>query len=117
MKRILCKAKIHRATITGAELNYEGSLSIDEDLLEAADILPYELVSVANVANGERFETYAIKGKRGTGEICLNGAAARLGMIGDEIIIMSYAYFDNDELNQFKPKIVLIDKDNKIISK
>jgi aspartate 1-decarboxylase len=117
MKRILCKSKIHRATITGADLNYEGSLSIDEDLLEAADIIPYEMVSVANVANGERFETYAIKGKRGSGEICLNGAAARLGMTGDEIIIMTYANFDENELKGFQPKIVLVDKDNKIIHK
>jgi aspartate 1-decarboxylase len=117
LKRIICKSKIHRATITGAELNYEGSLSIDEDLLEAADILPYEMVSVANVANGERFETYAIKGERGSGEICLNGAAARLGMIGDEVIIMTYAHFEDDELKEFKPKIVLVNKDNKIIRK
>lgn len=117
MNRVFCKSKIHRAIVKRAELYYEGSLTIDEDLMNAADILPYEMVQVANVTNGERFETYAIPGKRGSGDICLNGAAARLGAIGDEIIIMTYALFTEEELKNFKPKIVFVDKDNKIVKK
>ncbi len=117
MDRILCKSKIHRATVKNAELNYEGSLTIDEELMIAANILPYEMVQVANVTNGLRFETYAIVGKRGSGEICLNGAAARLGAVGDEIIIMTYALFTEEEMKSFEPKIVLVNKDNRIIKK
>jgi aspartate 1-decarboxylase len=111
----MCKSKIHRARVTQAELYYEGSLTIDSDLLDAADILPYERVQVCNVNNGERFETYAIPGKRRTGVICLNGAAARLGSIGDEIIIITYGTFNEEELKSFRPNVVLVDKDNKII--
>jgi aspartate 1-decarboxylase len=114
MKRTLLKSKIHRATITRVELLYEGSLSIDEELLKKANIMPFELVQVANVTNGERFETYAIPAPRNSGEICLNGAAARLGMPGDEIIIMCYGIFENTELNQFSPVIVKVNKENKI---
>lgn len=117
LNRIFCKSKIHRATVKNAELYYEGSLTIDEELMIAADILPYEMVQVANVTNGERFETYAIPGKKGSGEICLNGAAARLGAIGDEIIIMTYAQLNEEEVKNFKPKIVFVDKNNKIIEK
>ena len=113
----MCKSKIHRATITANELLYEGSISIDQNLLEAADIVPYEKVQIANVSNGERLETYAIIGKRGSGEICLNGAAARLGMKGDEVIIMAFAPFDDEELQNFKPKIVFVNKNNKIKKK
>ena len=115
MRRIMCKSKIHRARITQAELYYEGSLTVDSDLLEAADILSYERVQVCNINNGERFETYTIPGKRGSGTICFNGAAARLGSIGDEIIIITYATFTEEELKSFSPKVVLLDKDNKIV--
>jgi len=115
MRRIMCKSKIHRATVTAAELYYEGSLTIDSDLLDAANILPFERVQVCNVNNGERFETYTIPGKRQSGVICLNGAAARLGTIGDEIIIITYATYTEEELKKFKPKVVLLDKKNKIV--
>ena len=115
MRRIMCKSKIHRARVTQAELYYQGSLTIDSDLLDAADILPYERVQVCNVNNGERFETYAIPGKRRSGVICLNGAAARLGTIGDEIIIITYGTFNEEELKHFIPNVVLVDKDNKIV--
>ena len=115
MRRIMCKSKIHRARVTQAELYYQGSLTIDSDLLDAADILPYERVQVCNVNNGERFETYAIPGKRRSGTICLNGAAARLGSIGDEIIIITYGTFNEEELKHFIPNVVLVDKDNKIV--
>jgi aspartate 1-decarboxylase len=111
----MCKSKIHRATVTAAELYYEGSLTIDSDLLDAANILPFERVQVCNVNNGERFETYTIPGKRQSGVICLNGAAARLGTIGDEIIIITYATYTEEELKKFKPKVVLLDKKNKIV--
>ncbi len=115
MRRIMCKSKIHRARITQAELYYEGSLTVDSDLLDAADMLPYERVQVCNVNNGERFETYIIPGKRRSGIICLNGAAARLGSIGDEIIIISYGTYNEQELKNFKPSVVLLDKENKIV--
>ena len=115
MRRIMCKSKIHRARVTQAELYYEGSLTVDSDLLEAADILPYERVQVCNINNGKRFETYTIPGKRGSGVICLNGAAARLGSVGDEIIIITYGTFREEELKTFSPKVILLDKDNKII--
>ncbi|MGA2667997.1 MAG: aspartate 1-decarboxylase [Ignavibacteria bacterium] len=115
MRRIMCKSKIHRAKVTQAELHYEGSLTVDQDLLDAADILPYERVQVCNINNGERFETYTIPGKRGSKTICLNGAAARLGSVGDVIIIITYATFTEQELKDYIPKVVLLDKDNKIV--
>jgi aspartate 1-decarboxylase len=115
MRRIMCKSKIHRARVTEAELYYQGSLTIDSDLLDAADIMPYERVQVCNINNGERFETYAIPGKRRSGIICLNGAAARLGSVGDEIIIITYGTFTEEELKHFRPIVVLVDKDNKIV--
>jgi aspartate 1-decarboxylase len=115
MRRIMCKSKIHRARITQAELYYEGSLTVDSDLLDAADILPYERVQVCNVNNGERFETYIIPGKRRSGTVCLNGAAARLGSVGDEIIIISYGTYNEQELKNFKPNVLILDKDNKIV--
>jgi len=111
----MCKSKIHRAKVTEANLYYQGSLTIDSNLLEAADILPYERVQVVNVNNGERFETYAIPGKRGTGIICLNGAAARLGHVNDEIIIITYGTYSPEELKTYKPTVILLDKDNKIV--
>jgi aspartate 1-decarboxylase len=114
MKRRMCKSKIHRARITEAELYYEGSLTIDQCLMAKADILPFEQVQVVNVNNGNRFETYAICGEPGSGTICLNGAAARLGHVGDEIIIITYAEYDNDESRLHHPTIVLVDHDNRV---
>jgi len=114
MQRHMLKSKIHRATITDADLNYEGSLTIDKELLDAVDLHPYERVMVYNINNGERFDTYAIEGQPGSGVIGLNGAAARKGLIGDQIIIVSYAFFSEEELNNYSPKIVLLNKSNKI---
>jgi len=110
----MLKSKIHRATITEADLNYEGSLTIDKTLMDAVDIHPYERVMVYNINNGARFDTYAIEGEPGSGVIGLNGAAARKGMIGDQIIIVSYAALSEDELSDYGPKIVLLNKSNKI---
>jgi aspartate 1-decarboxylase len=112
MQITILKSKIHRATITGADLNYEGSISIDKKLLEAANILPYELVQVVDINNGQRFETYAIEDEPGGGQIKLNGAAARLGHVGDLIIILSYATLSVDEAKKFKPSIVQVDSKN-----
>ena len=114
MKRRMCKSKIHRAKITEAELHYEGSLTIDRRLMKEADILPFEQVQVVNVNNGNRFETYAICGEPGSGTICLNGAAARLGHVGDEIIIITYADYEQKEAARHHPTIVLVDGSNKI---
>jgi aspartate 1-decarboxylase len=110
------KSKIHKVTITGANLNYMGSITIDEDLMEAANLIENEKVHVLNLNNGERFETYIIKGLRGSGDICLNGAAARKVLVGDVIIIMSYAILDFEEAKSFKPTIVFPDTlTNKLI--
>lgn len=114
MQRHMLKSKIHRATIKQADLNYEGSLTVDKELMEAVDLHPYERVMVYNINNGERFDTYAIEGKAGSGVIGLNGAAARKGMIGDQIIIVSYAFFSEDELIDYSPKIILLNKSNQI---
>ncbi len=108
------KSKIHRATVTLAELYYEGSITIDADLLKASDILPFEKVQVVNVNNGSRLETYTLEGPSGSGMICLNGPAARLGAVGDEVIIITYSQMSDEEAKQHKPKIVLVDKENKI---
>jgi len=108
----MLKSKIHRATITEADLNYEGSLTIDKELMDAVDLRPYERVMVYNINNGERFDTYTIEGKPGSGVIGLNGAAARKGMIGDKIIIVSYAFFSEAELSDYSPKILLLDRSN-----
>ncbi|MGC9195243.1 MAG: aspartate 1-decarboxylase [Syntrophobacteraceae bacterium] len=113
MQRTLLKSKIHRATITDANLNYEGSLTIDADLMAAADILPYEQIKVYNINNGARFDTYAIAGPAGGGDICLNGAAARMGARGDLIIIATYANFDEAEIAVHTPLVVLVDSGNK----
>ncbi len=110
----MCKSKIHGAVVTQAELYYEGSITIDEELLEAAEILPYEKVQVVNLNNGARFETYAIAGERGSGVVCLNGPAARLGAVGDQIIIISYAQYPREVALNHKPKVVILEKDNKI---
>lgn len=117
MLRTMCKSKIQRATITLAELYYEGSLTLDVDLMNAADMRSYEKVQVVNINNGKRFETYLIPGESGSGVVCLNGPAARLGVVGDEIIIISYAEFEDKELEGYKPIIVSLDKKNKIVNK
>ncbi|RJP26088.1 MAG: aspartate 1-decarboxylase [Candidatus Abyssobacteria bacterium SURF_5] len=116
MLRTMCKSKIHRATLTDANLHYEGSITIDSDLLEAADILPYEKVQVVNINNGNRLETYAIEGKAGGGDICLNGAAARLGAPGDLVIIISYATMDDVEAREWEPKKIRVDEKNRMIN-
>lgn len=109
----MMKSKIHRATITGANLNYEGSISIDQNLLKAANIRQFELVHVVNINNGSRFETYAIEAPAGSGKIELNGAAARLGQPGDLIIIISYSQMTTEEANMHKPTVVKVDSKNK----
>ena len=115
MQRTLLAAKIHRCTLTAANIDYMGSISIDETLLDAAGILPYEQVQVVNVANGERFITYAIVAPPNSGAIELNGAAARLGMAGDRLIIMTYAQFTEEELKNYSPKVVIVDEKNRIL--
>ncbi len=110
----LMKSKIHRAVVTEANLNYVGSITIDEDLMEQADILQNEKVQIVNNNNGQRFETYVIAGERGSGTICLNGAAARLAHPGDIIIIIAYAIMDREEAKTFKPRIVLLNENNKV---
>jgi len=107
------KSKIHRATVTEANLHYEGSVTIDADLMEAADILPHEQVQVLNVNNGERFDTYAIRGPRGSGVICLNGPAARLAQVGDKVIILTYAWMEREELERHTPRVVMVDDKNR----
>ncbi len=110
------RAKIHRATVTDANLHYEGSLTVDEELLNVSGIKPYEKVSVVNINNGARFETYVIKGEKGKGDICLNGAAARLGEPGDKIIIIAYGLIKEEDItNDYEPTVVLVDENNKII--
>lgn len=115
MQRTFLKSKIHRATVTDAQLNYEGSLTVDIDLLERAGMKKLELVSVVNINNGERFETYLIEGERGSKTICLNGAAARKAQIGDRIIIMTYCILNEEEIDLHKPVIILLDEENNII--
>ena len=109
------KGKIHRATVTQAELNYMGSITVDQDLLDAAGILPGERVQVVNNNNGARLETYTIAGERNSGVVCLNGAAARLAQVGDIVIIMAYALMSEEEAKIFEPKVVMLDKHNKIM--
>jgi len=109
------KSKLHRVRVTQAELNYVGSITIDEDLLDAANIIPNEKVQIVNNNNGARFETYTIRGERGTGTICLNGATARLAQVGDIVIIMSYAYMEVDEARKYEPILVFPDNDNKLL--
>jgi aspartate 1-decarboxylase len=109
------KSKLHRARVTQAELNYVGSITIDEDLMDAANIIANEKVQIVNNNNGARFETYVIRGERGSGTICLNGATARLAQVGDVVIIMSYAYMEMDEARNYQPILVFPDVDNKLI--
>jgi aspartate 1-decarboxylase len=115
MMRILCKSKIHRATVTEANLNYEGSLTLDPLLMEAAGLVPFEQVHVLNLNNGERFETYLIEGERGSGTVCVNGAAARLVQVGDPIIVLAYALVPEDELSDFTARIVFVDEHNRVV--
>jgi len=110
----MLKTKIHRATITASDLNYEGSISIDRDLMDAGGIVPFERVNVYNINNGERFETYVIEGARGTGIIGLNGAAARKGLVGDLIIVATYTAVTEDEMEGYIPTILLLDENNNV---
>ena len=114
MLRLMLRAKIHRATVTDANLEYEGSLTVDPVLLESARILNYEQVSVSNLNNGERFETYVIPGKRGSGELVLNGPTARKGAKGDKVIVFCYEYYNQDELKSYRPRLVHVDESNRI---
>lgn len=114
MLRTFLRSKIHRATVTQADLNYHGSITIDTDLLEAADIAPYELVDIYNITNGNRLSTYAIVGQAGGGEICINGAAARLVNPGDRVIICCYGQFRNEEIAKHKIRLVHVDEHNRI---
>ncbi|HBR18018.1 MAG: aspartate 1-decarboxylase [Deltaproteobacteria bacterium RIFCSPLOWO2_12_FULL_43_16] len=114
MQRIILKSKIHRATVTDANIEYEGSITLDEELMDAAGLLPYEQVSIYNVTNGERFQTYVIKGERGSGEVCINGAAAHLAKKGHIIIIASYAGMEEIEAINYQPAMVYVDAKNRI---
>ncbi|WP_404452825.1 aspartate 1-decarboxylase [Virgibacillus necropolis] len=114
MFRTMMKAKIHRARVTEANLNYVGSVTIDQDIIDKVGILPHEKVQIVNNNNGARLETYVIPGERGSGVVCLNGAAARLVQTGDTVIIVSYALLSDEELISFKPKVALMNEDNKI---
>lgn len=114
MRRSMCKSKIHRATVTDANLAYEGSITVDPVLMAAADIVEYEKVHVVNISNGARFETYVITGVEDSGDVVLNGAAARLVQPGDKVIIMSYASYDEAELEDFEPLLVFVDDHNRI---
>ena len=115
MKRRMLLSKIHRATVTEANLNYVGSITIDRNLMDAAGILPYEVVEIWNITNGERFNTYVIEGEPGSGVICLNGAAARKVAVGDKIIIACYVEVDHEKAVNWQPRLVFVDDDNKIV--
>lgn len=115
MRRLLFKSKIHRATVTQADLDYEGSVTIDSDLLRAADILPFEKVAVWNVTRGTRLETYALEGPSGSGVICINGAAAHLNQPGDVVILATFAEVEEAELAGWKPTVVFVDGKNRIV--
>ncbi len=114
MQREMMAAKIHRATVTDANLNYIGSITIDENLLEASGILVGQKVEILNINNGERFDTYVIKGERHGREICLNGAAARKVQVGDKVIIVAYGLYGNDELERYRPTVVMVDENNNL---
>ena len=114
MRRTMCKSKIHRATLTGADLHYVGSLTVDRDLMDAADMVPYEQVHVVNVNNGNRLVTYIIEGERGSGTVQLNGAAARLGAPGDIVIVITYGEYEDADLKRgFEPRVVFVNDENK----
>jgi len=110
----MLKSKIHRATVTGANVDYEGSITVDKELMGVAKLVEYEKVDIYNITNGQRFSTYVIKGEQGKGEVCLNGAAAKLVSVGDLIIICSYSHHDEKEVGKHKPVIVHVDQKNKI---
>jgi len=114
MFRVMYKSKIHRATVTQTELDYEGSITIDARLMEAADILPGERLEIFDLNNGARFSTYAIEGERDSGTICINGAAARLSEVGDKVIIISYVLLTEEEARTLKPRLILVDERNKL---
>jgi aspartate 1-decarboxylase len=116
MNRTMLKSKIHRCRVTGSDLHYVGSITVDEDLLEAADIREFEQVHVVDVDNGARFETYTIAGRRGSGEIKVNGAAARLVHTGDTVIVISYASYTGEELDAYEPRVVHVNADNAIVT-
>lgn len=116
MLRQMLKTKIHRATITESELDYEGSITVDIALMEAAGMAPFEQVMVSNLNNGERFVTYVLAGKRGTGTVCLNGPTARKGEVGDQVIIFCYAYYNEEEMKTYAPRLCKVDKKNQIVS-
>ncbi len=116
MRRTMLKSKIHRATLTGSDLNYVGSITIDADLLEAADIREHELVHVLDIDNGARFETYTIAGGRGSGDMQVNGAAARLVHSGDKVIVVSYASYEETELESYEPVVVHVNATNEIVT-
>ena len=116
MRRTMFKSKIHRGRVTGSDLHYVGSITIDADLLDAADILEHEQVHVVDVDNGARFETYTIAGARGSGEVKVNGAAARLVHTGDTVIVISYASYDRDDLATYEPKVVHVNAENEIVT-
>ena len=115
MRRTMLKSKVHRATVTGSDLNYVGSITLDADLLEAADIREHELVHVLDIDNGNRFETYTLRGERGSGQVVINGAAARLVHEGDKVIVVSYAEYDEAELESYEPLVVHVDARNGIV--
>lgn len=115
MLKCMLMSKIHMATVTDSDITYEGSLTVDEAILNAAQVIPYQQVMVSNLNNGERFETYVIPGKKDSGVICLNGPTARKGTIGDRIIIFCYEYYKEDEIKNFSPKIVRLDEKNRIV--
>ena len=115
MQRTMLKSKIHRATVTDCDLHYVGSITIDPELLEAADIREFEQVAVVDIDNGARFETYTIAGEPGSGDMKVNGAAARLVHHGDTIIVISYATYDEDELDAYEPRVVHVDRDNRVL--
>ncbi|SRR5579884_27094 len=114
MLRHMLRSKIHRATITESELDYEGSITVDRALMDAAGMLPYEQVMVSNLSNGERFITYVLPGEKGSGTICLNGPTARKGVVGDKVIIFCYAAYNEEELKGYLPKVVKVDEKNRV---
>jgi len=114
MLRFMLKSKIHRAVVTDANLDYEGSLTLDKDLMELSNIMEFEQVKIYNISNGERFETYILEGRRGSGEVCLNGAAARKGAVGDIIIIASYGLYREEEIQKGKSTIVIMGPKNHV---